>query len=46
VRSSGRHAVSGFQPVGNFTIVDGGKAVEIILAVPGNMNAFTLYKQS
>ena len=35
-----------FQPIGNFTIVDGGKAVEIIFAVPGNMNAFTLRKQN
>jgi hypothetical protein len=35
-----------FQPVGRFTIVDGGKAVEIIFAVPGNMNAFALHKQN
>ena len=35
-----------FQPVGNFTIVYGGKAVEIVFAVPGNMNAFTLRKQN
>lgn len=35
-----------FQPVGNFTIVESGKAVEIVFAVPGNMNAFTLRKQN
>ena len=35
-----------FHPVGHFTIVDSGKAVEIIFAVPGNLNAFTLREQS
>lgn len=34
-----------FQPVGNFIIVDGGRAIEIIFAVPGNLNTFTLRKQ-
>jgi len=36
---------STFQPVGNFIIVGSGKEVEIIFAVPGNLNAFTLRKQ-
>jgi hypothetical protein len=35
-----------FQPVGDFTITDNGKSVEIIFAVPGNLNAFTLHEQS
>jgi hypothetical protein len=35
-----------FQPIGEFTIVYGGKAIEIVFAVPGNMNAFTLRKQN
>jgi hypothetical protein len=34
-----------FQPVGNFIIVDNGRAIEIIFAVPGNLNTFTLRKQ-
>ena len=34
-----------FQPVGNFVIVNGGRAIEIIFAVPGNLNAFALHKQ-
>jgi hypothetical protein len=36
---------STFQPVGNFIIVDNGRAIEIIFAVPGNLNSFTLRKQ-
>jgi hypothetical protein len=35
-----------FQPTANFTIVEHGEAVELIFAVPGNMNAFTLLKQN
>lgn len=35
-----------FQPQGHFTIVDGGKAIEIVFAVEGNANAFTLRKQN
>jgi hypothetical protein len=35
-----------FHPVGKFTIVDNGKAIEIIFAVKGNLNAFTLHQQS
>lgn len=34
-----------FQPVGNFIIVDSGRAIEIIFAVPGNLNTFALHKQ-
>jgi hypothetical protein len=34
-----------FQPVGNFVIVESGREIEIIFAVPGNLNAFTLRKQ-
>ena len=34
-----------FQPVGNFIIVDNGRAIEIIFAVPGNLNTFTQRKQ-
>jgi hypothetical protein len=34
-----------FKPVGNFIIVDDGRAIEIIFAVPGNLNTFTLRKQ-
>lgn len=34
-----------FQPVGNFIITKGGMEMEIIFAVPGNLNAFTLSKQ-
>jgi hypothetical protein len=35
-----------FHPVGHFTIVDNGKAVEIIFAVFQNLNTFTLHQQS
>lgn len=35
-----------FQPTANFVIVEKGEAVELIFAVPGNMNAFTLHKQN
>jgi hypothetical protein len=35
-----------FQPVGDFIITDNGKSIEIIFAVPGNLNAFTLHEQS
>jgi hypothetical protein len=35
---------STFQPVGNFIVVDGGRAIEIF-AVAGNLNTFTLHKQ-
>lgn len=35
-----------FHPVGHFTIVNNGKEVEIIFAVQGNLNAFTLREQS
>lgn len=34
-----------FKPVGNFTIVENGREIEIIFAVPQNLNAFTLRKQ-
>jgi hypothetical protein len=34
-----------FQPEGRFVITKGGDEVEIIFAVPGNLNAFTLNKQ-
>lgn len=37
---------STFKPVGKFTIVDGGRGVEIVFLVPGNMNTFELHKQS
>jgi hypothetical protein len=37
---------SSFHPVGHFTIVANGKAVEIIFAVSQNLNAFTLHQQS
>jgi hypothetical protein len=36
---------SNFKPVGNFVIVEGGREIEIIFAVPGNLNTFTLRKQ-
>jgi hypothetical protein len=35
-----------FRPRGFFTIVKGGEAVEIVFAVEGNANAFTLRKQN
>lgn len=35
-----------FQPRGHFTIVEGGDAIEIVFAVEGNANAFTLRKQN
>ena len=35
-----------FQPTGHFVIVDDGAAIEIIFAVEGNANAFTLRKQN
>jgi hypothetical protein len=35
-----------FKPVGKFTIVDSGRAIEIVFVVPGNMNTFELRKQS
>jgi hypothetical protein len=34
-----------FQPEGRFVVTKGGDEVEIIFAVPGNLNAFTLKKQ-
>lgn len=34
-----------FQPVGNFTIVENGREIEIIFAVHQNLNTFTLRKQ-
>lgn len=34
-----------FKPVGNFVITKNGTEIEIIFAVPGNLNAFTLSKQ-
>jgi hypothetical protein len=37
---------SGFSPIGNITIVDGGRRIEIIFAVESNMNAFSLIKQN
>jgi hypothetical protein len=36
---------STFQPVGNFIIVGNGREIEIIFAVPGNLNTFLLRKQ-
>jgi hypothetical protein len=36
---------STFQPIGNFIIVGNGREIEIIFAVPGNLNTFTLHKQ-
>ena len=35
-----------FRPLGDFIITDNGKSIEIIFAVPGNLNAFTLHEQS
>jgi hypothetical protein len=35
-----------FNPVGDFTIVNNGKDIEIIFAVSQNLNAFTLHEQS
>lgn len=35
-----------FQPRGHFIIVEGGDAIEIVFAVEGNANAFTLRKQN
>jgi hypothetical protein len=35
-----------FQPEGRFVITKGGDEIEIIFAVPGNLNAFTLNKQN
>ena len=34
-----------FTPEGRFVITKGGDEIEIIFAVPGNLNAFTLNKQ-
>ncbi len=34
-----------FQPVGKFIIVHSGREIEILFAVPGNLNTFTLRKQ-
>ncbi|GAC1440959.1 MAG: hypothetical protein NVSMB58_38060 [Terriglobales bacterium] len=34
-----------FRPVGNFIIVHSGREIEIIFAVPGNLNTFTLRQQ-
>src|SRR5690348_15242572 len=34
-----------FHPAGNFTMVADGEEIEIIFAVPGNLNTFTLRKQ-
>jgi hypothetical protein len=35
-----------FQPEGRFVIAKGGDLIEIIFAVPRNLNAFTLHKQN
>jgi hypothetical protein len=35
-----------FKPLGRFTIVNNGIDIEIIFAVPGNLNTFTLHQQS
>jgi hypothetical protein len=51
VRSNGTGVVTldispDFKPQGHFTIVDGGEEIEIVFAVEGNANAFTLKKQN
>ena len=37
---------SDFSPVGKFTIVESGRAIEIVFIVPGNLNTFQLVKQT